>query len=125
MSYQLNYESESKMIILTYTGEVRLEDRMQAALELISLVKEKQPHSVNLLVDSRKIKNKLSPAEEENFGKYIASNEVLKSIKKIALVHADSNHISFVQCYAYADGLNIVSFASFYEAKSWINGDLP
>jgi len=123
MSYQLQVEN---FIILTYSGMVGFDERMQAAEDLVKLVSKQKQQAKSLLVDCRKLENQMTEDDEEKFGKFIAKNPILSGLRKVALVHnVKHSPTPHLQYSAYANGLNIVPFHSYYDAKSWLDGSLP
>lgn len=119
-------EQETHLLILTYSGDVDFEQRLKAAQELEKLLRNENKDFVGLLVDCRKMHSTMSVEEEQKFGQYIATHPVLQTIKKVAMVHQSrENPTIFLQSYAYANGLNIVPFIAYYEARSWLDGNLP
>ena len=117
-AFQITYDDKDEILLLTYSGCVSLQDKLNAVDELCEMSAPLK--QLKILVDVRKATLNLSIGEQEDFGSYLAG---LKSLKhaKTAVVHSPEYNPNFlIDAIAFNKGFFIAQFTSYSEALDWL-----
>lgn len=123
MPHTIEVMRKRDIINVTYEGGVTLDERMMAVNEVCEILKPEQP--VLLLIDVRTIKNLMSNAEQESFGRYLADKPEFKQAKIAVLIpSSDHNPNTIINNVAYHNGYHLVPFTCRSEAIYWLEGSV-
>jgi hypothetical protein len=120
MPYTIEDKSND-IIVVTYSGEVGLEERVKVVDEVCLLAAKLD--AVKLLINVTLVTQKMTHDEQEYFGNYLSERNELKNAK-VAVVHGRKSHPNIIiNAVAYSKGYLTVDFSSNSEAIAWLNGE--
>ena len=118
MSFQIRFNSDTRVVTAVFFDRVELSDKMASARQVAE--KYGHLHPLMLLVDVRNAEIALSMEERRFFGTFAAHLQGL-SHGKVAVLHApDHNANVVIDSTAQAEGMHIVEFVSEHAALEWL-----
>jgi hypothetical protein len=118
MSYKIEFEEDSKIVTVKYTGSVSLDTMLSAINDTCSSYSNLNP--LRLLIDVIDLDMQLSYEEQTYFGKQLAATKFLEKAK-VAVFHKENNNPRLIiDTIAFINGYHLVQFENKKEAQSWL-----
>ena len=118
MSYKIEFDEETKVVTVKYTGSVSLDSRLSAVNDVCVSYSYLNP--LRILIDVIDLDMQLSFEEQEYFGKHLAANKGLENAKVAVLHEKGRNPNLIVDTTAFVSGYQLVQFDIRKEALSWL-----
>jgi hypothetical protein len=118
MTYSIEFDEESKILTLKYTGSVSLESRLSAVNDICTSYSHLIP--LRILVDVIDLDMQLSYEEQTYLGKHLAANEDLVNAKAAVFHEKNNNPNLIIDTTAFINGFHLVQFDNKKEAQSWL-----
>ena len=121
MTYLINRLQQTGIITITYSGDVFVNDRINAMEEAHTLLKKN--HDKKLIIDVRKINNKMTESEQEDFGVFLAEKFTSQKTK-VAVIHPKKNSQAdiIIDGIAFLHGCRLAQFYTLQDAELWLMG---
>ena len=121
MAHQIDTLADANIIVVKYSGDVGLKERLSAVVEVCDMLNDTS--CVRLLIDIRQINNTMSNEQQQYFGRYLANKPELKNAKVAVLSEQlERNANLVINNTAYLEGYHVAPFNSRGEAISWLAG---
>lgn len=118
MSYNLEFDEESKIVTVKYIGTVSLDSRLHAVNDVCASYSYLNP--LRILIDVIDLDMQLSFEEQKSFGAQLAANKDLMNAKVAVLHNKNNNPNLIVDTIAFINGYQLVQFDNKKEAQSWL-----
>ncbi|MEH6348028.1 MAG: hypothetical protein V7785_23225 [Bermanella sp.] len=118
MTYKIESIKENDVICVRYNCGVTMTERMAAVHEVS--IKKDNFKPLRLLIDVRKVKQKMNESEQAIFGKYLASVEEFKTALVAVLTPEIHNPNTLINKVSVQAGYNLMEFNSEQDALSWL-----
>ena len=118
MSYKIEFDEESKIVTVKYTGSVSLDSRLSAVNDVCISYSHLNP--LRILIDVIDLDMQLSYEEQTYFGTQLAANKDLENAKVAVLHEKNNNPNLIVDTTAFINGYQLVQFDIKKEALSWL-----
>jgi len=121
MSYDVRFDEEDKIVIVTYIGTVTLEEREKVIMGVSSSYAYLNP--LRLLFDTREFVLNLTLDEQKSLGEFVA-NDTTYARARIAVLHNKINNPNLVvDTYANINGISeLAQFSNQRDAIDWLKG---
>ena len=118
MSFQIRFNSDTRIVTAVFFDRVELSDKLASARQVAE--KFGHLHPLMLLVDVRRADIVMTMEERRTFGAFAAHLPGL-SHGKIAVLHApDHNANVVIDSTAQAEGMRVVEFVTEHAALEWL-----
>jgi hypothetical protein len=118
LNYKINFVESINIIHVIYSGQVSLDDRVQAVNDVCNTYLALKP--LKILVNVSDLVMGLSLQEQHRFGEYLASHPGLLNAK-VAVVHKpDYNPNLLIDTCAFNNGYRLAEFNQVKEAELWL-----
>ena len=118
MSYEIEFDEESKIVTVKYAGSVSLDSRLSAVNDVTISYSHLKP--LRILIDVIELDMQLSFEEQAYFGTHLAANRDLENAK-VAVLHSENNNPNLiVDTTAFINGYQLVPFDNRKDAQSWL-----
>ena len=118
MSYKIEFDEESEIVTVKYTGSVSLDSRLSAVNDVCSSYSHLNP--LRILIDVIDLDMQLSYEEQAYFGKQLAANKDLRNAKVVVFHKKNNNPNLIVDTIAFINGYQLIQLDSKKEAQAWL-----
>ncbi|WP_193164992.1 hypothetical protein [Microbulbifer hainanensis] len=119
-NFHISQNPADRIVHVLFYGVVGLAERLEAAAKLVAKFGHRAP--LRVLVDLRFSRSDLPPAEQREFGRFLAEHPILGRAR-LAVLHSFNNCASpIVISEARALGHDLRPFFIEAEAKAWLKG---
>ncbi|WP_295802681.1 hypothetical protein [uncultured Microbulbifer sp.] len=123
MSFQIRFDSDTRIVRAVFFGEVVFSEKVAAARQVAE--KFGHLHPLNLIVDVRRAELLLTFKERQEFGSFAANLQGLKHARTAVLHAPDHNENLVIDSAALAQGFHLVEFITEAAAMEWLGADVP
>jgi hypothetical protein len=118
MTYTVRFDENLEIVYVIYSGEVSLDERMQAVKEVCTTYAEFMP--LKILVDVRDLVIQMSFREQRSFGEFLSVYSGLMNAR-VAVLHKPSHNPNvLIDTIAFNNGYKLAEFNETADAEGWL-----
>jgi len=119
MSFQIRYDSQSRVVNMLLYGEATYQNRVEAVRQLVAKYGHLKP--LRVLADVRRVtRMSMSLEEQRRYGVFLGGLPALNGARIAILNRAELNTTAVMRNHAHSAGLVLHSFLTEASAMQWL-----
>lgn len=118
MSYTIDVDDNKRIVYVSYSATVNLDDRIQTVKNVCSSYADFMP--LKILVNVCELEMDLSIQEQNSFGEFLANYPGLTNARVAVLHKSNHNPNLLIDIVAFNNGYKLAEFNDKKEAETWL-----